>query len=169
MKKRQIRELTKMSVIAALYVALCYVFAPISYGPVQFRVAEILIVLVFYNKKYSIPIILGTFTANIFMYGLTDMIFGTCATAIVCLIIILAKNKIVIAPAAAIINGVIIGLMLYYIFEEPGAFWFIMATVAIGEFTVVLVGVIAFTGIEKINPGFINILRKNVPDKFGKN
>ena len=159
MKNPQIKELTKMAVIAGLYVALCYVFAPISYGPVQFRIAEILIVMPFYNKKYSIPIILGTLIANIFMYGLADMVFGTCATAIVCLIIIVCGNKIVIAPAAAIVNGVIIGLMLYFIFEEPGAPWFIMSTVAIGEFVVVLIGVLAFTGIEKTNKKFINLLK----------
>jgi len=160
MIKKQVYELTKMAVIAALYVALCYVFAPISYGPVQFRIAEILIVLPFYNKKYSVPVILGTFIANIFMYGLTDMIFGTIATALVCLIIILFKNRIVIAPAAAIINGIIIGLMLKFIFEEPGTFWFIMSTVALGEFVVVLAGVLVFAGIEKTNKNIINLLKE---------
>jgi len=158
--KTQVRELTTMAVIAALYVALCLAFAPISYGPVQFRVAEVLIVLPFYNKKYSFPIILGTFIANIFMYGLADMIFGTCATAIICLIIIVCKNKIIIAPAAAIINGVIIGLMLKFIFNEPGAFWYIMSTVALGEFAVVLVGVLAFHTVEKTNKKFINLLKE---------
>ena len=149
-----------MAVIAALYVALCYIFASVSYGPVQFRIAEILLVLTFYNKKYSIPVILGTFLANMLMYGLYDMILGTLATALVCLIIIVCKNKIVIAPAAAIINGVIIGLMLKFIFDEPGALWFIMATVAIGEFAVVLAGVLAFAGIEKSNKKFVNLLKE---------
>jgi len=160
MKNLQVKELTKMAVIAALYVALCYAFAFMSYGPIQFRIAEILLVLVFYNKKYSIPVIIGTFIANIFMYGIYDMIFGTLATALVCLVIVICKNKIVIAPAAAIINGIVIGLMLYYIFDEPGAFWFIMSTVAIGEFAVVLVGVLAFAGIEKTNKKFIDLLKE---------
>ena len=159
-KKRyaQLRQLARTGVTAALYVALCYVFAPISYGPIQFRIAEILVVLPFYDRKYCAPLILGTFAANIFMYGPADMIFGTLATALVCLVIILAKNKVVIAPAAAAINGVIIGLMLFFVFGEPGPLWFIAATVAIGEFAVVLVGVLVFSGLEK-NRKFIGFLK----------
>ena len=157
---KNIRQLTLMGIIAALYVALCFIFAPISYGAVQFRIAEILIVLPFYNKKYSVPVILGTFISNILIYGIYDMIFGTLATALVCLIIILFKNKIIIAPAAAVINGIVIGLMLYFLFDDPNALWFIMTTVAIGEFTVVLIGVLAFTGIEKINSKFIDMIKE---------
>ena len=159
MVKKQVAQIAKMGIIAGLYVALCYFFSFMSYGPIQFRIAEILIVLVFYNKKYCIPVIIGTFLANILMYGLYDMIFGTIATVLVLLIIILVKNRFIIAPVAAIVNGIIIGLMLYYIFEEPAALWFIMATVAIGEFVVVLVGVLAFAGIEKTNPKLIDMLK----------
>jgi len=157
----QVKLIAKMGVIAALYVALCYAFAFMSYGPVQFRIAEILLILAFYNKKYSIPVILGTFIANMFMYGLYDMIFGTLATVLVLLVIITVKNKIIIAPAAAIINGVIIGLMLYYFIpDDLGALWFIMATVALGEFVTVFAGVLAFTAIEKTNQKLINMLKE---------
>ena len=157
---KNIQSIAKMGVIAALYVALCYISAPLSYGPIQFRIAEVLLVLPFYNKKYCIPVIIGTFIANQLMYGLVDMIFGTFATVLVCLIIIFVKNKIAIIPAATVINAVIIGLMLYYFIPDDfGALWFIMATVAIGEFTVVLIGVLAFSGIEKVNSKFIDMIR----------
>jgi len=158
---KNIKTIAKMGVIAALYVVLCYVSAPLSYGPIQFRIAEILLVLPFYNKKYCIPVIIGTFIANQLMYGLIDMIVGTFATVLVCLAIILVKKKFIIIPAATVINGVIIGLMLYYFIPEDfGALWFIMATVAIGEFAVVLIGVLAFTGIEKANRKFIDMIRE---------
>ena len=157
--KKQFAQLAKTSATAALYVALCYVFAFASYGPVQFRIAEILIVLPYYDKKYCIPLILGTFAANIFMYGLPDMIFGTLATAMVCLVAISAKNKMAIAPAAALVNGIVIGGMLCFLFDEPGSFWFIMATVAAGEFAVVLAGVLIFAGLEKNNRKFIDFLK----------
>jgi len=162
MKNNRVGELTKMAVIAALYVALCYAFAFMSYGLIQFRIAEVLLILPLYNKKYCIPVILGTFIANA-LNGIYDMLFGTLATVLVLLIIILIKNelikKIIIAPAAAIINGIVIGLMLHYIFEVPYALWFCMFSVAVGEFAVVLTGVLLFTGIEKINPKFINMLK----------
>jgi len=159
MSKQKVALISKMGVIAALYVALCYVFSFASYGPVQFRIAEVLLLLVFYNKKYAIPVIIGTFIANSLMYGIYDMVIGTFATVLVCLVIVLAKNKWIIAPAAAVINGVVIGLMLYYIFKEPAALWFIMITVAFGEFVVVLAGTMLFAGIEKTNKKVIDLLK----------
>ena len=165
MKRNQkVRELTAMAVLAALYVALCYLFASVSYGPIQFRIAEILLILAIYNKKYCIPVILGTFIANGLMFGWVDMLVGTFATVLALAVIILAKNdavkKIIAAPAAAAINGAVIGLMLFYLIPEDfGALWFIMLTVAVGEFAVVLAGVLAFAGLEKMNPKVINIIK----------
>ena len=158
MGSQKIRELTAMAVTAGLYVALCYAFAFMSYGFPQMRVAEVLLVLAFYNKKYCIPLILGTFIANA-LNGVYDMVLGTLATVIVLIVIITAKNKIIIAPAAAVINGLVIGFMLHYVFEVPYALWFCMASVALGEFAVVLAGVLAFSGIEKINPKFIYMIK----------
>jgi len=166
MKKLQVRELTTMAVIAALYVALCQVFAFISYGPFQSRVAEILLILMIYNKKYCAAIVLGTFIANMFSpLGPIDMLLGTTATVLVCAAIILVKNnfinKILIAPAAAVSNGVIVGLMLYYFDPDIAglSLWYLMTTVAVGEFLIVLAGVLAFAGIEKVNPRFIDIIK----------
>jgi uncharacterized membrane protein len=172
MRNQHIRELTVMAVIAGLYVALCYVFAFMSYGPVQFRIAEMLLVLVIYNKKYAAGVIIGTFIANQLMYGWIDMIIGTLATVLVCLAIILVKDmllkKINAVLAASVFNGVIIGLMLRYIFDEPAALWFIMVTVALGQLAVVLAGVLIFTGIEKTNPRFIDIIKLMHNKREGK-
>ena len=172
-RQSQIRELTVMAAVAALYVALCYVFASVSYGPVQFRIAEVLLILAVYNKKYCVPVIIGTFMANALMFGLVDMIVGTFATVLALAVIISAKGdaikKIIAAPAAAIINGVVIGLMLVYLIPEDfGALWFVMLTVAAGEFAVVLAGTLAFAGIEKINPRFISMI-KNINTKSIEN
>src|SRR5215469_15707621 len=111
---KYVKEITVLGVLTALYVALCVASWPLAYGPFQFRVAEVLIVLPFYNKKYSIAVILGTFIANLIgPFGIVDAVVGSAASALVCLVIILAKNKLVIAPAAAIINGLVIGAMIY--------------------------------------------------------
>jgi len=164
MKNHQVRDLTAMALIAALYVALCYAFAFMSYGPIQFRIAEMLLVLVIYNKKYAAGVVAGTFIANQLIYGWIDMLVGTFATVLVCLAIILVKDltlkKINTVLAASLFNGLIIGLMLRYIFDEPHALWFIMATVALGQFVVVLAGVLIFSGVEKTNPKFIEIIRR---------
>ena len=188
MKNQQVRELTIMAVIAALYVALCYAFSFMSYGLIQFRVAEILLILAFYNKKYCIAVILGTFIANMLMFGPIDMILGTFATVLVLIVIILVKNgllrKIIAAPAAAIINGVVISFMFYYFVPDvceyaleimpdfmsaSSLLLFMFISVAIGEFAVVLLGVLVFAGIEKANPKIIDMLRLNKKTEEKKN
>ena len=59
------RNIVRISVIAALYAVLTVALAPISYGPLQFRVAEFLKVFVLYNPWLSIGIGIGTFFANL--------------------------------------------------------------------------------------------------------
>ena len=51
--------------IAALYAVLTVALAPISYGPLQLRIAEFLKVFVLYNPWLSIGIGIGTFFANL--------------------------------------------------------------------------------------------------------
>ena len=157
---KHITQITKIGIIAAMYVALCLIFAPISYGMIQFRVSEVLLVLPFYNKKYSISLILGTFIVNIFSpWGIIDMVFGTLATVLVCVMIIVLNNRHLIAITAAVINGIVIGAVIYFMSEEPIVLVLAMATVAVGEFVAVLTGVLLFMGVEKINLKFINLLK----------
>ena len=44
--KNNVRFLCESAIVAALYAVLTWVLAPISYGPIQFRIAEILVLLV---------------------------------------------------------------------------------------------------------------------------
>jgi len=158
---KHIREICLLGVLAALYVAVCVAIAPLSYGVAQFRVAEIFIALPFYNKKYSAAIIAGTFIANLIgPYGIVDAVVGTSASAIVCLIIVLVKRKWVIAPAAGIVNGIIIGAMLYILDIIPDmALIPIMAGVALGVFAATLMGVVLFAGLEKKTPKFMEMIK----------
>ncbi|MCL2771949.1 MAG: QueT transporter family protein [Oscillospiraceae bacterium] len=156
---KDVRQMTKIAIIAAVYVALCLALAPVSYGAIQFRISEIMLVLPFYNKKYGISLVLGTFIANIFSpMGIYDMIFGTVASVLVCVVIVKLKNKKFIALAAGVINGIIIGMELYFVLNLN--LILSMIYVAVGEFVVVLIGVLVFTGIEKVNRKFINLLRE---------
>ena len=49
MKENKVLFLTQAALIAAVYVVLCVAFAPISYGEVQVRVAEALVILPFFT------------------------------------------------------------------------------------------------------------------------
>jgi len=56
-ESNQVKNLIKISLVAAVYVVLTVGFLPISYGNIQFRISEVLILFAFIDKKY-IPCIL---------------------------------------------------------------------------------------------------------------
>lgn len=53
------KRMCEEAAIAALYVAVCVTLSPISFGVVQFRIANILCALPLLNKRYVRPILLG--------------------------------------------------------------------------------------------------------------
>ena len=79
MKKQTVRDLTHIAIVAALYVVLTVVppFNLISYGPYQFRIAEMFNLLGFYNRKYIIAVTLGCVIANFFSFNMIDVVVGS--------------------------------------------------------------------------------------------
>ncbi|MFC6323130.1 QueT transporter family protein [Companilactobacillus baiquanensis] len=150
MSELKIKDITQIAIIAALYVALTIApgLSAFAYGSIQFRVSEILMLLPFYNPKYSWSLILGCFISNVFSgsLGIYDMLFGTLATAIACYLITKVPNRdnmLWIVPIiCAVINGLIVGAELYFILRLP--FWINVGSVAVGEFLVVAIGAIVF-------------------------
>ena len=83
MKKINIEFIAESAIIAALYVALTWLFAPISYWGTKFRISEVLVLLVVLNPKFSISLIIGCLIANTTSsLGWYDLVFGTLATVI---------------------------------------------------------------------------------------
>ena len=81
MKNNTTKRLVRTAIIAALYAVITLVLAPISYGNIQFRVSEIMVLLAFFDPFYIGGLTLGCFIANMLgPNGLPDMIFGTFAT-----------------------------------------------------------------------------------------
>jgi len=140
--------------IAAIYATLCFALTPIAYGPIQFRFAEILMILPFLSKKNIIGLTLGCLIANMNPggFGLPDMILGTFATLLACLIISRVKQKYLIAPIAAVINGIIVGLMIFIFYNEGdytvAAYAFTASTVFLGELAAVGIGTVFVYVIE---------------------
>ena len=76
MKKHSVHEMCRVAIIATVYVALTMV-NPISWGTMQFRVANLVCVLPFIDKKYSPSILQGVAIANAFSpLGIIDVAFG---------------------------------------------------------------------------------------------
>lgn len=73
------RMLAYTALVAAVYAVLTVGVAPLSYGMIQIRFSEILVLLAFVDKRYAPGLILGCFIANCFSpLGMVDAIFGTC-------------------------------------------------------------------------------------------
>ena len=78
MNKFTIRDFTQVALVAAIYVVLTVTppLNAISYGAYQFRVSEMLVFLAFYNRKYIAGITLGCMIANLYSFGLIDVVVG---------------------------------------------------------------------------------------------
>ncbi|HAE41376.1 MAG TPA: QueT transporter family protein [Clostridiales bacterium] len=152
MKKITTDYLVKSAIIAALYIAVTLVFQAVSYGQVQFRISEIFVLFAFIDPAYLFGLTLGCAVANLFSpFGLIDVVFGTAATFLALLFIILVRRKmgkslksLFIASLGPVIsNGIIIGFQLNYMLNLPLIPSIIF--VALGEFAVVsVIGVFVF-------------------------
>ena len=132
------RDLTVAAIIAALYAAITLLFAPISYGPVQFRIAEALTILPVLMPQAIPGLTLGCLLANLLGSATPwDVIFGTLATLLASLLTRRLKKNIWIAALPPVVcNAVIVGLVLHFTLADVLLFPTI-AFVGLGEAVVV--------------------------------
>lgn len=84
MRRLSTVQITRAALIAALYIVFTMVppFNAISYGAVQFRLGEALVLLPFLLDEAVIGVVVGCLVANLFSpFGLIDVIIGTSVTA----------------------------------------------------------------------------------------
>lgn len=167
MKRIKFRTWINVALVAAIYVVLTLVLAPLSYGAIQFRISEMLMILVLYNPIYSISLVVGCLIANFASpMALLDVGFGTPATLISVIIMIFIKNKTLASLVPSIANGLIIALELKIAYDLP--FWLSMVEVFIGEFVVVsIIGLFLFKSVEK-NEVIVSSLEMKVDYKESK-
>jgi uncharacterized membrane protein len=118
------RETTLAAVIAALYAALVIVLAPISFGPIQLRVADCLIPLAALLGWPAIfGVSLGAFIGNAYFMsftGLIDVIFGALANLVAATIIFNLRERLIVAClAGSVAIGTIVGGYLWIYFPPP--------------------------------------------------
>ncbi|MCD3297809.1 QueT transporter family protein, partial [Clostridium botulinum] len=133
----KINKIAKVAIVAAVYAVLTAAIAPISYGPIQFRLSEVMTLLAFIDPIYIPGLVLGCAISNLFSpLGIVDVVVGTTATFISVYMISKCKNLFV-ASLWPTINCVFIGGELYFLQHLP--FWLTSLQVAIGEFVVVTI------------------------------
>lgn len=153
--KMNTREIVLSAIIAALYVAITFVFSAISYGPVQFRIAEMLNCLIIYDKRYIWGITLGVLISNLqSTLGIIDITWGTLTTVITLTVVYFVTKKItdrrvqlaICVLITTVLMGFLVALELTYVLKSP--FLYTWLTVSLGELVVMLAGafVIYFLG-----------------------
>ncbi|MGB5823744.1 MAG: QueT transporter family protein [Proteocatella sp.] len=144
MNSKKTKWIVYTAVLAGLYASLTIAMAPISYGPIQLRIPEILTLLAFANPQFAPGLILGCFIANMFSpFGMMDALIGTFATAIAVYSMRYTRNLWMASLTPTIANAVIVGLEIALLSNLP--ILQTMLYVGFGEFVVVtVVGVPVF-------------------------
>lgn len=136
MKNKNISTMTQAAMIAAIYVVLTYVFAPLSFGEVQVRIAESLTILPLFTPAAIPGLFIGCLIGNILGGAiLPDIIFGSLATLLGAVFTYRLRNKnkflAPLPPIAA--NTVIVPFVLRFGYGVALPIPLMMLTVGIGE------------------------------------
>ena len=159
MNNSETKKVIRIAVVAALYVALTYAFGWMSYGEIQFRIAEILVLLCFFRKDYAISLIIGCAIANIMSpLGFVDVACGTFATLLSVIGVMHMKNIYIAGIFPVVCNAIIVALELWYLLEVPLIFGIL--TVGFGELVVICVGIVIFKSLKN-NKSFMVLIDAN--------
>ena len=135
--------MTASALITAVYVALVLLFNPISFGALQFRIAEALCVLPFFSLSAVPGLALGCLLGNFFSgAAMPDVIFGTFATLLAAILSYKLRtvSKWLVCLPPILANAVIVPFVLQYAYGVTDGYFFLFATVGIGE--ILAVGVL---------------------------
>lgn len=111
MKSWSTRNIAFSGMIAAYYVLVSLLLQPISYGVLQFRIAEVLTVLPILFPEAILGLGIGCFLTNLASpFGIYDWGLGTLATLIAAFLTYRFRKHWLLALAMpVIVNGLIVG------------------------------------------------------------
>lgn len=160
------RFLARQAAVAAIYMVLTIVLSGISYGPLQFRVSEVMTLLPFYNKEYIWGITVGCILANIASpFGIVDIIVGSFASFLAAVIMSRMKN-IWLASLMPAITNILVGVQIALMSSEPLNFFVVTGQIMLSQFIIVtIIGVPLFKVLTK-NKSFVNMLELNDKKSF---
>lgn len=118
-------EITLAILFSSLYAVLLVALAPISYGPIQLRVADCLIPLAaLFGWPAISGVTIGCFLGNAYYWlGPQDVVFGTIANLVAATIIFVLRNRQFLACVLGSLPiGIIVGGYLWMFFPPPEIF-----------------------------------------------
>lgn len=142
------KMLAYTALVAAAYAVMTLAVAPLSFGAVQLRVSEILVLLAFLDKRYAPGLILGCFIANCFSpLGMVDAVFGTACTA-AALFGITHSKTLFGASLWPVFCNAFLGVEYYFLQNAP--LILTAGSIAVGEFLAVsCLGYVVFRQVMK--------------------
>lgn len=170
MKKISTNALCRVSLIAALYFCISLVFAPISFGNIQMRIAEALTILPALSPLGVLGVTIGCALANLYgaftganILGIMDVLFGTLATLVAAILTRMLRKitfkglPIVSTLPPIIVNAIVVGAELAFVIGGTGkiafSLFFVCAIeVAAGQLlSCTVLGLILFKALKKGN------------------
>lgn len=134
-KTKKLQQMAQAGLIAAMYTVLCVGFPALGYGPIQFRLSEILTILPVFTPAALPGLAVGCVVSNLFGLsmgvnpaGMWDLLFGPLATLSAAMLTycwrhVRLKGLPVLATLPPVlINAVVVGLELaiaYFDFTWP--------------------------------------------------
>ncbi len=105
---------------AALYAGLTMALAPLSFGPVQFRVAEALTLLPFFIPEAVPGLFVGCLLSNMLGgFGLADIVLGSAATLAAAWLTSRMPNVWLAAVPPVAVNAAVVGVYLAFLTGTP--------------------------------------------------
>ena len=136
MKNKNLLFMTQAAMIAAIYVALTYLFAPISFSEIQIRIAEALTILPVFTPAAVPGLFIGCLIGNTVSGALLpDIVCGSLATLIGAFFTWKLRNAHpFLAPVPPILaNTLVVPFVLKYAYLVDLPIPLMMLTVCIGE------------------------------------
>jgi len=152
-------DLALTAIFAALYAVLVIALAPISFGPVQLRVADCLIPLA---ALFGWPVVLGVsvgcFIGNVYYWlGVYDVVLGPIANLIAAAIIFFLRKKPFLACVLGSLPiGFIVGGYLWLFFPPPEVLAFLPVWAAM----VTSLTVSSFIAVAGVGYAILKVLKK---------
>ena len=151
---KNLRSILQNAVYAALYVALCAIFQPISFAAVQVRIAEALCILPIFDETAIISVSVGCFLSNLLFSGIIDAIFGTLATflGLLCIKFIKVKSFTLKMLPTILSNAIIVPFVLRFAFGETMPLILVAISIAVGEIIAIYgIGYILYSALKKLH------------------
>ncbi len=145
--KKSLLFLTRTALIGAIYFVLSFFVQPLSFGPLQFRISEALVLLPIFFPEAILGLSVGCLLSNFAFspFGLYDILFGTLATLLGTLGTYFLRKNVLLSSLPPVIFNTLLVPIIFVLQGTQGAYYVYAAQVLLGEFVVVCLLGIPFT------------------------